>query len=84
MRSSAEASRKKPAKEGKRFNLDLSAEAYQDMEELAEMIGGRTKVEVFRVALSLLKTVYPAILAGEELCLVNRKAKTETKIVIPR
>jgi hypothetical protein len=84
MKAAADASRETTAKQGKRFNLDLSAEAYEDMEELARMIGGRTKVEVFRVALSLLKTVYPAILEGEELCLVNRKTKTETKIVIPR
>lgn len=68
----------------KRFNLDLSAEAYRDMEELARLMGSGTKREVFRLALSVLKMVYPAILRGEELCLVDRKTKTETRIAIPR
>jgi len=75
---------RKPAlRGGKRFNLDLSPEAYQDMEDLARMGGGITKREVFRLALSLLKMVYPAILRGEELCLVNRQTKTEQRILIP-
>lgn len=73
----------KASSKPRRFNLDLSPEAYQDMEDLATMLGGRTKVEVFRLSLGLLKTVLPKILQGEELCLVNRSAKNETRIVMP-
>ena len=72
------------ARGGKRFNLDLSAEAYQDMEDLARISGGRSKSEVFRLALSLLKMIYPAVLRGEELCLVDPRTNKETRIVIPR
>jgi hypothetical protein len=68
----------------KRFNLDLSAEAYQDMEELVRMTGSGSKREVFRLALSILKMIYPAILRGEELCLIDHKANRETRIAIPR
>lgn len=68
----------------KRFNLDLSTEAYQDLEELVKMTGSGSKREVFRLALSLLKMIYPAILRGEELCLVDRKANRETRIAVPR
>jgi hypothetical protein len=68
----------------RRFNLDLTTQAYQDMEDLVEMTGSGTKREVFRLALSLLKMIYPAILRGEELCLIDRKAKRETRIAMPR
>lgn len=80
-----EVGQKRGSRRIRRFNLDLSPEAYKDMEELGRMCGGITKREVFRVALSLLKLVYPAILRGEELCLVNREKKTERalQILIP-
>jgi len=82
-RRTAKPATEERAKAAKRFNLDLSAEAYDDLEELARMSGGRTKSEVFRLALSLLKMIYPALQRGEELCLVDRANNKERSIVIP-
>ena len=72
----------------KRFNLDLSPEAYKDIEDLSRMMGGRSKSEVFRLALSVLKTIYPSILRGEELALLRSDGEgkdrkvVETRVVI--
>jgi hypothetical protein len=68
----------------KRFNLNLSAEAYEDMEHLADLGGGRTMSEVFRLALSILKAVYPAILRGEELYLFDPKTNSERQLIVPK
>jgi hypothetical protein len=82
-RSNPKASaRKRPS--SKRFNLNLSAQAYEDMEYLAEATGGRTLTEVFRLALTLLKTIYPAIQQGQELRLVDVENNIQTRIIIPR
>jgi hypothetical protein len=69
---------------GKRFNLNLSPEAYQDMEELSNVGSGRTMSEVFRLALSLLKAVYPGMVKGQELYLVDPGTNTERQIVLPK
>lgn len=69
---------------GKRFNLNLSLEAYRDMELLSEVGSGRTMAEVFRLALSLLKAVYPSMVKGEELYLVDPATNTERQIVLPK
>jgi len=66
----------------KRFNLDLSAEAYKDIEDLSKMMGGRSKSEVFRLALSILKTIYPAILRGEDLALLRSEGEGKDKKVV--
>ena len=74
----------KPERAPKRFNAMLSQEAYKDLEDLAEQSGGRTLSEVFRLALSLLKAVYPAMLRGEELFLINPTTNTERQIIVPK
>jgi len=68
----------------RRFNLNLSSEAYEDMEYLAKLSGGRTLSEVFRLALGVLKVIYPAILRGEELFLVDPTTNSERQIVVPK
>ena len=69
---------------GKRFNAVLSKEAFEDLEMLSKQSGGRTLSEVFRLALSLLKTVYPAVLRGEELYLVDPATNSERQIIVPK
>lgn len=68
----------------RRFSLNLSAEAFEDMEFLSNLGSPRSMSEVFRLALSLLKTVYPAIVRGEELYLVDPKNNTERQIILPK
>ena len=72
------------ARPGKRFNLNLSPEAYADMEELSRVGSGRTMAEVFRLALSLLNAVYPSMVKGQELYLVDPATNTEQRIVLPK
>jgi hypothetical protein len=84
MATPAEARAKGPATAGRRYNLNLSHEAYQRLEHLSELGGGRTMSEVIRLALGLLDTVYPAVLRGEELYLVDPASNSESKILIPK
>lgn len=72
------------SRNNKRFNLKLSQEAYVDIDQLSRLGGGRSMSEVVRLALSLLKAVYPAIAGGSELYLVDPKANTERQIILPR
>src|SRR5579885_2752849 len=77
----------RPAKSprvGRRFNMNLSAQAYADMERLAALSGGRTLSEVFRLALSLFDAVYPEILNGHELYLVDPSTNSERRIIVPK
>jgi hypothetical protein len=74
----------KVGRTAKRFNLNMSAEAYADMDDLAKLSGGRTMSEVFRLALSVFKAIYPAILRGEELFLVDPKTNSERQIIVPK
>jgi hypothetical protein len=68
---------------GKRLNLKLSPSAYRDLKELSRLGAGQSMTEIFRLALSLLKTVYPAVAKGEQLYLVNPSDNTERQIVLP-
>ena len=71
-------------KNNKRFNVKLSEEAYADMDQLSRLGGGRSMSDVVRLAVSLLKVVYPAMINGHELYLVNPTNDTERQIILPR
>ena len=66
----------------KRFNLNLSPEAHTDMVELSR-IGSRSMSEIFRLALGLLKVVYPSISRGGRLMLIEQDG-TQREIVLPK
>jgi hypothetical protein len=73
-----------PDKNSKRFNLKLSEEAYADIDQLSRLGGGRSMSDVVRLAISLLKVVYPAMINGHELYLVNPIKDTERQLILPR
>jgi hypothetical protein len=73
-----------PAPVVSRMVLSLSAEAAEDLRELAKMTGSRTSAELLRLSLALLKAVYPGILHGQELVLLDPETKSRVQILLPR
>jgi len=65
------------------LRLALSGEFYERLRGLSKFTARHSIAEVFNLALVLFTTVYPAILRGERVYLVNRCGDLEREIIFP-
>lgn len=63
-----------------RLNFDVSHELNQSLDDIAAD-SGRTKTEVFRQALALLKVAHDAKRSGKHIGLVSDASKLDSEII---
>lgn len=64
-----------------RVTLDLSADFYERLEKLAELVGAESKARLFRDALQLYEYVAESAAEGKDIMAIDSEGNTERLVV---